>query len=145
MKKFLVIILLVLSLCVTGCGFNKDKQKTSSNNSDDDFNIIFSQDDSGIEKDSVMYNLFAKLSQYGKEIYDNGSYINYSKKNGAYFASLESLKDKYDVSGFVGEDGTACDTKKSGIYFDPDKKLGLNYEERDPITPILIGCSKDQR
>ena len=73
------------------------------------------------------------------------SYINYSKKNGAYFASLESLKDKYDVSGFVGEDGTTCDTKKSGIYFDPDKKLGLNYEERDPITPILIGCSKDQR
>lgn len=144
MKKLLVIILLVLSLCVTGCGSNKDKPKTPSN-SDDDFNIIFSQDDSGIEKDSVMYNLFAKLSQYGKEIYNNGSYIDYSKKNGAYFASLESLKDKYDVSGFVGEDGTACDTKKSGIYFDPDKKLGLNYEERDPITPILIGCSKDQR
>lgn len=144
MKKFLVIILLVLSLCVTGCGSNNDKPKTPSN-SDDDFNIIFSQDDSGIGKDSVMYNLFAKLSQYGKEIYDNGSYINYSKKNGAYFASLESLKDKYDVSGFVGEDGTACDTKKSGIYFDPDKKLGLNYEDRDPVTPILIGCSKDQR
>ena len=59
--------------------------------------------------------------------------------------SFESLKDKYDVSGFVGEDGTTCDTKKSGIYFDPDKKLGLNYEKRDPITPILIGCSKDQR
>ena len=29
--------------------------------------------------------------------------------------------------------------------FPADKKLGLNYEERDPITPILIGCSKDQR
>ena len=53
MKKFLVIILLVLSLCVTGCGSNNDKPKTPSN-SDDDFNIIFSQDDSGIGKDSVM-------------------------------------------------------------------------------------------
>lgn len=45
---------------------------------------------------------------------------------------------------FVGKDGTVCNQKNSGIYFDVDKKMGVDYGVRDPITVVLIDCTTEQ-
>lgn len=158
MKKKLLIILAILCLVITGCGQKVSKPNSDQNNNDNNtnnsnnsnsnneniFDIELSKDQVETETDYYTDNLYTKLTEYGESIYREKEYTKYAKRNDVYFASLEEIKDEYDVSIFVGKDGTVCNQTNSGIYFDVDKKLGVDYGVRDPITVVLIGCSKEQ-
>ena len=70
-------------------------------------------------------------------------YRYYQKRNEVYFLSLNDLKNDfgYDISMFKNEDGTLCDVDNSGIFFDDEKKLRIDYPNgSNPISVIIIGC-----
>ena len=78
-----------------------------------------------------------KLNEYGKEIYKNEKYKIVEKKDGIYFLSLNTIKDKlgYDVSMIVNPDThKSCDMKKTGIGVDVDNLKNYEYKEE----PLLI-------
>ena len=137
MKKKLLIILAILCLVITGCGKKESKPNTDQTNNDNEIEQLETKPDFYDE------DLFTKLTEYGESIYRTEGYTKYAKRNDIYFASLEDLKNEYDVSIFVGDDGTVCNQTDSGIYFDIDKKLGIDYGTSDPISAVLIGCTKE--
>lgn len=144
MKKLIIILLLTVSVFSTACSKNENKDTPNKNESPQEAKeLIFTEEKSNIVDGSHMYELFSKLTSYGREIYKNEEYIKYSKKDGAYFISLKELSKKYDVSIFKGEDGTVCNQQNSGIYFDTDHVIDKN-SGKEPIIPILISCEKGQ-
>lgn len=145
MKKIIIILLLAVSIFSTACSQNENKDTPNKNeSSQEEKELIFTEEKSDIVDGSHMYELFDKLASYGREIYKNEEYIKYSKKDGAYFISLKELSKKYDVSMFKGEDGTVCDQQNSGIYFDTEHVIDEN-SGKEPIIPILISCEKNQQ
>lgn len=149
MKKIYILgILLITLFSLTGCSFlekNKNSNKTDNvTESENGSDVTLSEEDS--DENPYISNLFTVLSNYGYEIYDKQQYSSYSKENDMYFISLNQLKKdfSYEISSFKGEDGTVCDKNKSGIYFDIDNTLGIEYsEDFKPIFPMLIGCSSE--
>jgi hypothetical protein len=139
-------------LILTGCGSNKkDNKKDNSKeevvNVPEDTVISFSDEKVSIPEGSHLDKLYNILTNYGKKIYQDKAYEGLEKKNEMYFASLKQLKEKfsYDVSSFVGEDGTVCDVDESGIYFDIDNKMNYKYNEDFlPILPTLVKCSASE-
>lgn len=152
MKK--ILILLVMCVVLTGCSlFGKDNNVDNQENDLDKTDIQEQENSSDfglsdekveIDKNSYLNSLFGKLTTYANEIYNNGgNYKKYSKRNEAYFVTLNDLKNdfNYDISMFKDEEGKACDINNSGIFFDDDKKLGIEYpDESNPISVIIVGC-----
>jgi len=154
-KKFLILILFIL---LTGCSITKnnssqnivDNEVNDSENNEiieqqkNSYDFGLSGEKIEISEDSYLNILFEKLSSYGNEIYMNKKeYTTYAMRNGAYFVSLIDLKNdfNYDISMFKDEKGNLCDVDNSGILFDDDRKLGIDYlDGENPITVILIGC-----
>ena len=154
-RKFWILSLFIF---LTGCSMietNHSQNIVDNNDSDlenseivkhqknsDDFGL--SGETKEIDKDSYLSNLFEKLSSYGDEIYNSKKdYTTYSKRNGAYFISLTDLKKdfNYDISMFKDEKDNLCDVDNSGILFDDDRKLGIEYlDDENPISVIIIGC-----
>ena len=148
----LVIIIIGLSACSNNKVIDDDVEKDNTNNNNligeedttSDLNIEFSNVEVELEEDSKLKQMFNKLNEYGKEIYDRKEYVNYKIENSMYFASLNDLAAKYDVSMFVGEDGTVCDKDNSGIYFNIDKNVNSKNLNKLNIIPVLIGCSLEE-
>ncbi len=138
MKKIYVVILVAILLILLGSIIlikpkNKEKEEEPE--------VIYSFKPN--YPDNYMGNLYNKLYQYSFKLYDNKDYLKYKKVEDFYFISLEDLKNdyQYDVSIYKGEDGTPCNLKDSGLYFDPDNKLDRVYDENNrPVIPDLIGC-----
>lgn len=121
MKKIFTILLVCLFV-LTGC--NKDETKPNET-----------------KKPEVKYltkmEMNIKLTEYGKEIYKNEKYKIVEKKDGIYFLSLKTLKEKlgYDISMIVNPDThDQCDINKTGIGVDVDNLSNLEYKEE----PLLI-------
>ena len=149
MRRLLLFEFIIFSCFIlTGCVHSKEKKLPETKEEpvveEDD---ILSKEIKNENEDSLIFQLSGKLYVIGKEIYQNGDYKNFSKRNDLYFVSLQELHEKYsyDISGFIGDDGTQCDVELSGIYFDPDNSMNIEHEEEEdlPISPILIGCSKE--
>ena len=121
MKKIFTILLVCLFV-LTGC--NKDETKPNET-----------------KKPEIKYltkmEMNIKLTEYGKEIYKNEKYKIVEKKDGIYFLSLNTIKDKlgYDVSMMVNPDThESCDMDKTGIGVDVDNLKNYEYKEE----PLLI-------
>lgn len=156
--KLILVVIIVIGL--SACSNNKviddvEKENTNNgnlvgeeNNTEEDntldLDIEFSDVKVELEEGSKLKQMFYKLNEYGKEIYDRKEYVNYKIKNNMYFISLNGLAVKYDVSMFVGEDGTVCDKNNSGIYFNIDKKVNSENLNKLDIIPVLIGCSQEE-
>ena len=98
MKKIIIILLLTVSIFSTACSQNENKDTPNKNeSSQEEKELIFTEEKSDIVDGSHMYELFDKLASYGREIYKNEEYIKYSKKDGAYFISLKELSKKCNV------------------------------------------------
>ena len=154
-RKILIFGLFIL---LTGCNTieNRQNQNIVDNKVNDLENneIVEQQKNSNdfglsdekieLDEDSYLNKLFEKLMSYGNEIYANKKdYTTYSKRNGAYFVSLKDLKNdfNYDISMFRDDKGKLCDVDNSGILFDDDRKLGIDYlDNSNPISAIIIGC-----
>ena len=146
-----LILLVLLVIILSACSKNNNQQNDSSNQNnpvieqDNETEVKLSDELVEIDKDSKLSKMFDTLNKYGKEIYDKNEYTKYNIKNNMYFASLNDLSDKYDVSIFVNEDGTVCDKDNSGIYFKINTKLDYNNNDNElSIIPILIGCSQEE-
>ena len=153
MKKIILFIMIICScLILTGCGSNKkDNKKDNSKeevvNVPDEGVVSFSDEKVDIQKGSHIEKLYNTLSNYGNKIYKDKAYEGLEKKNKMYFASLRQLKEKfsYDISSFVGEDGTVCDVDESGIYFDIDNEMKYEYNDDFlPILPSLVKCNASE-
>ena len=163
-KTIMIILIIILSLALVGYGSyrlldseKKEEKKSEEKQSEKkeekqkekviEKEVQLTQENVTVEKDSSKEKQFTTLDEYGNKIYEEKSYQTYPKKNGAFFISLNQLKKDfgYDVSMFIGEDGTVCDKDLSGIYFDEEGTLGITYQEgANPISPILVGCSKEE-
>lgn len=146
-KIFKITLFILISVTLCACKSNNEIEKQPENQPvketitptyTDDMKIKFGDEKTKLDENSKLAKMFNKLSEYGKEIYDTKEYKNYKLKNDMYFISLNELSSKYDISMFVGEDGTVCDKTNSGIYF----KTAL--EEEIPYFANLIGCSKEE-
>jgi len=154
MKKISTLFLVFL-LCflLTGCAEKKDepKKEESSKEEHSEFDISkkdvnLSNDKANID-DSKVASLYKKLIDYGNDIYISNQHVPYPKKNNMIFISLNDLNKNfsYDISDFKGEDGTICDLDNSGIYFDIDNTLNLDYlNGAPPVFPSLVGCSIEE-
>ncbi len=126
----------------------KDKKKGDKKQAGAEIQIDLSKERIELADDSSEAKQFDTLLEYGNAIYNDGKYSTYEKKNGAYFITLKQLQSdfNYDISSFKGSDGTLCDTEMSGIYFDVDHTIGVEYQsDKNPIAPILIGCTAEQK
>ena len=153
MKKIILYIMIICScLLLTGCGSNKkdnkkEKSKEEVVNVPEDGTITFSEEKVDVPKGSHTEKLYSILNDYGHKIYQDKAYEGLEKKNDMYFASLKQLKEKfsYDITAFVGEDGTICDVDESGIYFDIDNKMNYKYNDDFlPILPSLVKCNASE-
>ena len=148
-RVFYILVVIISCFLLVGCT-QKDTKKNSSNETkteEKDSDKEFSKEEAVLDENSKEVKLLNELSKYGLELYQSKKYTDYSKKNSMYFISLTELNSKYsyDISDFVGEDGTVCDKEESGIYFDPDNVMKLEYtEDFPPVLPMLVGCSKDE-
>lgn len=149
--SILIIIIMIGLLVYNYINSRNDNNSNNASPTEDKNNIkydTFSDEKVDILEDSRMALMYTKLNEYADELYKKQEYINYNKNNDIYFISLEEMKDKYnyDITMFVGEDGTVCDTKLSGIYFDIDYKIipKDSSEDNPPVMPTLIKCSKDE-
>ncbi len=122
MKKLFAITLICL-LVLSGCKKEENKEQTDT------------------KKEEKTYltrtEMNIKLTEYGKEIYNNKKYNIVEKKDGIYFLSLNTLKDKlgYDVSMILSPNThKECDMEKSGIGIDEDNLKNYKYNEE----PLLI-------
>lgn len=149
MKKKIakLILIAIFMISLTACITNKkdddnneEPKKEEVDNTNND--IQFSDEVVEIPENSKVDQMFIKLYEYGKEIYDKEEYKNYEIRNGMRFISLNKLSREYDISMFVGEDGTVCDKYNSGLYFKENDKE--NDGKKLPYFPILIGCSKEE-
>lgn len=146
-KKIIKLILvLLLMINLSACSLNDKKEDNNDNQNnpvvdrnDNKSDDKFSDEVVEIDKNSKLGQMFDELNKYGKEIYDKNEYTKYKTKDNMYFASLSDLGTLYDISIFVGEDGTVCNKDDSGIYF----RSSYNEDEL-PYIPILIGCSKEE-
>lgn len=121
MKKILTITLVCL-LILSGC----KKQETKPNETKEPEKKYLTKMEMNI-----------KLTEYGKEIYKNEKYKIVEKKDGIYFLSLNTLKEKlgYDISMMVNPDThESCDMDKTGIGVDVDNLKNYEYKEE----PLLI-------
>ena len=78
-----------------------------------------------------------KLTEYGEKIYKDEKYKIVEKKDGIYFLSLNTLKEKlgYDISMMVNPNThKPCDMEKTGIGVDVDNLKNYEYKEE----PLLI-------
>lgn len=153
MKK----ILLIIFVCILLIGCNKktdvienDKNEVvnESETLDENGRIKMKVGDDDIEVSDYTAKLTENLLNKGVEIYMQNNYSTYSKRNGAYFISLEELEEdfNYDISIFKGHDGTICDTNNSGIFIDADYKIidKEKMKNAPPVIPTLIGCEKGE-
>lgn len=95
-------------------------------------------------KETQNKELHDKLREYGEKIYSE--YTSLPKKDDVYFASLNTLKDKYnyDISLFT-TNGYNCDKNNTGVYIDVDHKLAPNDENNEKgIITILIKCNNEK-
>ncbi len=152
-KKIVLVIIFIAVLSLIG-GFAleflydskakpESKPKEEITKKEEEPKEPFSGQSVEISKSSPMFELFDMLSIYTKKYYDDKTYLSYSKKNDMYFISLADLNKLYgfDISVFKDEKGNVCDIEESGVYFDPDNHLNLEYtSDFDPIIPSLIGC-----
>ena len=148
MKRIIICGVIICScLLLTGCGStNKEKSKPKNDIIEipEDEGVTFTDEKIEIPEGSQLEKMYSVLSEYGKTIYNNKAYENFDKKNDMYFISLQQLNTdfSYDISGFKGEDGTICDIKESGIYFDINHVMKLEYNEDFlPVLPSLVKCS----
>lgn len=139
-KKIIIIVIIVLLINVAlGLYLLIQNKKHSSDIKINDVTLTNEQ----IELDDYMNKLMEKLNEYGNTLVENNEYMKFEKQNDIYFISLMDLNEKYnyDISIFVGNDGTICDSEKSGIYFDKNQKIFKRDKNDKGITvPILIGC-----
>ena len=172
-KKIAIVSLLVLLLVVGALAYkfmfaggtndtntSNNIENTTDNTSDtkeldntqkselDDEEVILSDEEVTIPENSHLNKLYTKLNEYGVALYKKKEYTSYNKMDDVYFISLNEMHKKYnyDISMFVGEDGTVCDVNKSGVYFDIDYKL-IDGEVTDGMNPLvltLIKCSKKE-
>jgi len=146
MKKiYMIIIVIFLFLFLTGCSSSKSSKKV--NTVDDHSKEASEQEGATVTEDFDRDQLYSFLSKYGVDIFKNKQYENYPKKNGMFFISLKQLQEDFsiDISIYKGSDGTFCDVNQSGIFFDLDNVLNLEYNDNFmPILPTLIGCSFDE-
>ena len=153
-KKILIVIIVLAFVCIgIGCFFFL-KDKSSANNGDNEEPIVSNEkhgkkldDGMVITSDTDIGMLFDVLFKYAAEIYDKKGYSKYSKVDGMYFISLNQLsKDfKYDISMFH-EENKLCDRDLSGVSFDIDNTLNIEYSSSmKPILPKLVGCFDDYK
>ena len=75
MKKIIIILLLAVSIFSTACSQNENKDTPNKNeSSQEEKELIFTEEKSDIVDGSHMYELFDKLASYGREIYKNEEY-----------------------------------------------------------------------
>lgn len=125
MKKILTITLVCL-LILSGC----EKQETKPNETKEPE-----------KKYLTKMKMNIKLTEYGKEIYKDEKYKIVEKKDGIYFLSLNTLKEKlgYDISMMVNPNThKSCDMEKTGIGVDVDNLK--NYEYREEPLLIYLYC-----
>ena len=154
MKKTLMILLLFLCFfMITGCAFQKEKteqkesEKQQEQQKQTEEKEPFSGEVINHGEQSHTNDMLNTLFGYGKELFDNKSYEKYQKKDGLPFISLKELNDiyGYDISMFVGDDGTICNKEESGIYFDPENTMNIQYSENPVLViPCLVGCSEEE-
>lgn len=148
----LSIIIIIITLGLLSYNYINSSKNTNANNTASMEELTnkdtFSNEKSDVLNNSKMASLYTKLNEYADELYKKGEYTNYHKDNDMYFISLKEMNDKYeyDISIFVGEDGTVCDTELSGVYFDTEYKILPKDTDSDtpPIMPTLIKCSKEE-
>lgn len=137
-KRNILILILVLLLVLAGLviavvlsGDNEDKNNDSDN---------VGGDSNVTELTDNQKKLFDKLNVYGKEIYNNSLYLDFSKsEDGLYYATIEDLeKLEYDVTIF----DNSCSKKSPVMYFDVDHKLADNYVDA-PIS-FVIECQTEE-
>ena len=109
MKKVLLIFICIIML--VGC---KKKQNTNNNT-----------DNQGSKPEIVYYTkeeAQERLNEIAEEIYQNKSYLSYTKEYGRYFISLKELRNtlKYDTSKIDNIEGLKCDENETGVIIDID-------------------------
>jgi len=107
MKKILIITLFCLIL-LSGC--KKEETKPSETKEPE-------------KKYLTKMEMNIKLTEYGEKIYKDEKYKIVEKKDGIYFLSLNTLKEKlgYDISMMVNPNThKPCDMEKTGIGVDVD-------------------------
>lgn len=121
MKKILTITLVCL-LILSGC----KKEETKPNETKEPEKKYLTKMEMNI-----------KLTEYGEKIYKDEKYKIVEKKDGIYFLSLNTLKEKlgYDISMMVNPNThKPCDMEKTGIGVDVDNLKKYEYKEE----PLLI-------
>ena len=150
-NKIISLALIFLSFSLLSIGLFiqlNTKEKNSNNNLKTETKkeriVEFSNHQSELNDDK-MKELYLKLDNWGRQIYEKKEYLSFSKKNNMYFISLKELSEKYnyDISIFKDKKGTDCDLDVSGIYFDIDNIRKLNMEI--PLLSTLIDCGIDKK
>ena len=150
-RKILIFVVLIAIIGLLGFGYfsiSDYSVRLKENNSEEtEENVEEEEKEKKESQESVSYEkeFSDKLIAIGEDIYNNREYkIDlYLSDNGAYFITMEQLRDsfQYDISTFVGEDGTACDYHLSGIFIDPDHKMNVEYIKYNvPVVPVFAGC-----
>ena len=147
-RKILIFVVLIAIIGLLGFGYfsiSDYSVRLKENNSKEPEEIVEEEEKETQESVSYEKELSDKLIAIGEDIYNNREYkIDlYLSDNGAYFITMEQLRDsfQYDISTFVGEDGTACDYHLSGIFIDPDHKMNVEYIKYNvPVVPVFAGC-----
>ena len=132
MKYKTIFIILLLGI-LTGCSFSK------SNNFKDNTSNIDGNIQTAEEAKKIYDNLYEKLFNEGKEIYNSALKEEYRVDDNLYYVSLNRLKEdfNYDISDFKDDKGAVCNAAVSGIYFakNEERELGVS------IMVALNGCS----
>lgn len=147
-RKILIFVVLIAIIGLLGFGYfsiSDYSVRLKENNSEETEENVEEEEKETQESVSYEKELSDKLIAIGEDIYNNREYkIDlYLSDNGAYFITMEQLRDsfQYDISTFVGEDGTACDYHLSGIFIDPDHKMNVEYIKYNvPVVPVFAGC-----
>lgn len=147
-RKILIFVVLIAIIGLLGFGYfsiSDYSVRLKENNSKEPEENVEEEEKETQESVSYEKELSDKLIAIGEDIYNNREYkIDlYLSDNGAYFITMEQLRDsfQYDISTFVGEDGTACDYHLSGIFIDPDHKMNVEYIKYNvPVVPVFAGC-----
>ncbi len=140
----LIITLLVAYICYRFITYSDNKEYLNVENDKKNNIVEFDNVEIDVAKNSQLDKMFNKLFEYGEKIYATGEYTNFEIFNDMYFISLKGINERYNynISMFVGEDGTTCNVNMSGVYFDIDYKIAKN--KNSPVIPSLVGCSKNE-
>lgn len=144
----LMIVMIMFSFGLIGIGLKmyffdttNDKSKNEKN-SNEKIQDKFSNEKMEMNDRNII-NLLNQLNQFADTIYQSKGYEKYPKKDKMYFISLKQLNEDFDfdISNFVDEKGNTCDIEQSGVYFDTDDILKIDFRSAYyPIVPTLIGC-----